>query len=96
MWFLASNYVFLMDSASLINVLYLLRKTDSLVTAIHVNSLIGGDSCSRAMVIGAAFGAAGENIPDQWVQKCNASVWSEIVEASDKVVKLIIGFPSYS
>ena len=64
-----------------------MRKASNLSDAIHINTLMAGDNCSRALVIGAAFGAAGSSIPESWEQKMNSNTWSEITAAADKIAK---------
>lgn len=59
---------------AILNVLYLLRVSNSLVEAIHLNNLIGGDNCSRSIVLGALYAASGgesATIPKEWLEKVN-------------------------
>lgn len=77
----------MMCLAALVNSLYVMRKATTLADAIHINTLMAGDNCSRALVIGAAFGAAGSAIPEAWTSKMNAKVWEEVSNAADKVAQ---------
>jgi len=57
--------------------IYFLKTQNNFVDAIRANILAGGDNCSRAMFIGAAFAAADtEAVPVEWKQK--AKHFSEI------------------
>ena len=54
---------------SLVAPLYLARKCATLEEAVDANIRAGGDSCSRAMCIGALYGAAGAACPTAWAGK---------------------------
>lgn len=70
---------------ALLNILYLLRKADNLLQAIHWNILMGGDNCSRALVLGAAYGASTGVVPEAWKNKLQSPLWLELEAAADKV-----------
>eukprot|EP01034_Spumella_vulgaris_P036503 gene36503-45016_t len=76
--------------------LYIARVSSTFEEAVTSNLIAGGDNCSRAMVIGALFGAwsddtstvdriEGQSLPSGWVEKVNVDLWSEIREAADKI-----------
>ncbi len=66
--------------------LYILKISTNLKEAINYNVLAGGDNCSRAAVIGAAFGASGSHIPKEWLDKVNKPMWAEIADLAIKTV----------
>ncbi len=74
-------------TGALIGSLYIARKANTLVEAVTLNALAGGDNCSRGMVIGAMFGATtkGGDIPLSWVEKVDTVLWDEICDRADKV-----------
>lgn len=73
-----------LPGAALVVMLVMLR-ADSLEEAIELNLAISGDNCSRASVLGGAFGAASAP-PASWVEKVQSQEWwTSVVSASHKV-----------
>jgi ADP-ribosylglycohydrolase len=81
---------------ALVASLYIARVSSTFEEAVTSNILAGGDNCSRAMVVGALFGAwsgdtssldrtEGQSLPAGWTDKVNADLWREIVEGADKI-----------
>lgn len=70
---------------ALVNALYVIRKANNLQEAIHWNTLMGGDNCSRSLVIGAAFGAAGDALPASWTNSISSHLWNELQTSADKI-----------
>eukprot|EP01034_Spumella_vulgaris_P027762 gene27762-34530_t len=81
---------------ALVASLYIARVSSTFEEAVTSNIIAGGDNCSRAMVVGALFGAwsgdtsavdrtEGQSLPSGWVEKVNADLWNEIREAADKI-----------
>jgi ADP-ribosylglycohydrolase len=71
-----------------LNSLFVAKNAKDLTEATHLNNIIGGDNCSRALVIGAIFGAVGhveDIIPADWIAKVNPKVWAEIEETSQQI-----------
>ena len=71
--------------------LHILQHSSSYQQAVRTNILAGGDSCGRAIVIGAVagavYGAEGNNgIPAQWITKLNR--WPEV---NDLLISLGLG-----
>ncbi|GMF43405.1 unnamed protein product [Phytophthora fragariaefolia] len=66
---------------------YVLLTSGSYVEALRANMLAGGDSCSRAIVIGAVTAAAcGEGaVPDEWKQK--TKVYAQVKALAEKIVQ---------
>ncbi len=53
-----------------------------------MNTLMGGDNCSRILAIAAGYGASATSedvLPRDWVEKTNSELWNEVREAADKV-----------
>lgn len=73
-----------------------MRKADTLTQAIHINNMIGGDNCSRSMMIGAAFAASENEIPSQWIEKISSKLWDEIEIHANQVNYSLLLFYSYS
>lgn len=71
--------------------LHILRKSRSLEEAIRTNILVGGDNCSRSMVIAAAFASLGEQVDQAviqaWENKVQENWWRPVVESIDKIVQ---------
>ena len=68
---------------------HILSHTSNYSEAVRTNILAGGDSCGRAIVVGAiagaAYGAGGENgIPVQWIEKLNQL--TEVNELLDALI----------
>lgn len=78
--------------SAILSSLYILRHSDSLENAVEQNVLVGGDNCSRAMVVAAAFAAfSGESdttILREWETKVQESWWRLASESIEKVMKL--------
>lgn len=72
--------------SSLLVSLLVMQETNSWEEAISLNILIGGDNCSRAMIVGAAFGASDLGA---WAhdgpQRVHKELWQEIVERAERI-----------
>ena len=65
--------------AALLNPLYLSRKCATYEEAVHANVIAGGDSCSRAICVGALYGAAGgSDMPSTWEAKMDPKLVEEV------------------
>lgn len=67
------------------NSLYIARRSSDLKGAVVSNLLAGGDNCSRAIAIGALYGAWKDEIPSDWIAKVKPDLWSEIETSAQKV-----------
>ena len=74
----------------LLGPLYIRRKYSSLIDAIEVNILAGGDNCSRAIVLGPMYVDTTTVIPHQWIEAMNKDLWSRIEVLTNKVRKSIV------
>lgn len=71
--------------AALLNSLYIMLHAKDLAEATELNIVVAGDNCSRAMVIGAAFGAHSE-VPADWISKVQGSWWNPTAADVEKIV----------
>ena len=62
------------------------KDAGSYESAIRSNILAGGDNCSRALLLGGVMGA-NAGIPEAWESQVDPSLWKEINELVDKVIK---------
>eukprot|EP00977_Amphora_coffeiformis_P002805 scaffold528_cov165-Amphora_coffeaeformis.AAC.17 len=58
------------------------------VTAVRENILAAGDNCSRAIFIGAIYGALGGDPPKEWVNKCHHMVEDACVSMAKQIATL--------
>ncbi|EGZ27550.1 hypothetical protein PHYSODRAFT_353417 [Phytophthora sojae] len=67
--------------------LFVLLTSSGYVEALRANMLAGGDSCSRAVVIGAVTAAAqdGDAVPAEWKQK--AKDYAEVQALAEKIIQ---------
>lgn len=75
-----------LPGAALVVMLVMLR-ANSLEEAIELNLAIRGDNCSRACVLGGAFGAASAP-PALWVQKVQSQKWWTFVASASRKVSI--------
>jgi hypothetical protein len=73
--------------SALLGPLYLVRKCATYVEAVHANIIAGGDSCSRAICVGALYGAAGGEMPPGWEAKIDSKLVEEVKSATLKIVQ---------
>ncbi len=72
--------------AALLVSLRLAYTLPSLSEAMHYNIAAGGDNCSRAMVLGAIYGAASAScVPAEWEAQLDRKRWQEVCAAAEKV-----------
>jgi len=71
--------------------LYICRKYASLIDAIEVNILAGGDNCSRAIVLGPMYvnTITDDVLPQSWIDTINTDLWGRIEELTSKVKFLL-------
>ena len=77
--------------SALLTSLYILRESSSLTEAVERNIRVGGDNCSRAMVVAAAFAAYDDNVDDVlagWESKVQESWWKPVSEYVSKVSRV--------
>ncbi|RYH13651.1 ADP-ribosylglycohydrolase family protein [archaeon] len=71
---------------ALVVALHIILHSSNFSDAIDLNIRAGGDSCSRALVIGAVFGAMpGTSIPEHWLSSVNGDIWKVVSSAADKI-----------
>jgi len=73
---------------ALLNVLYVWKNARTLQEAVEMNTLMGGDNCSRILAIAAGYGASATSedvLPRDWVEKTHSELWNEVREAADKI-----------
>ena len=75
----------------LLGPLYICRKYSSLIDAIEVNILAGGDNCSRAIVLGPMYVDSTTVVPNVWIEAMNKDLWGRIEELTSKVSRSIEG-----
>eukprot|EP00981_Chlorochromonas_danica_P008499 scaffold2205_cov183-Ochromonas_danica.AAC.24 len=73
--------------AALVVSLLVLKESKALEDALDTNVRIGGDNCSRALVIGAAWGAKGKELPQEWTKQVNENLWKEVVQRADVIAQ---------
>lgn len=64
--------------------LYLSKTVEVFEEAVNINILIGGDNCSRAMVLGSLY-AKKAVVPESWKSKVKPELLAEIDSFADKV-----------
>jgi ADP-ribosylglycohydrolase len=65
-------------------------KDDAYVTALRANILGAGDTCSRAVFLGAVLAAADERgVPQDWVDKMDQEILNRIDIAAVKIADLV-------
>jgi ADP-ribosylglycohydrolase len=57
--------------------------------AIRDNILAAGDTCSRAVLLGAVFGALTDKLPEEWIAKTNPDVLKKVDKAINGIVAVI-------
>ena len=66
--------------------LHIVLHSANLSDAMEANIKAGGDSCSRALVIGAVYGALPDaEIPESWMKSINGDIWRAVSSAADKI-----------
>eukprot|EP00599_Poterioochromonas_sp_BG-1_P003414 CAMPEP_0173140028 /NCGR_PEP_ID=MMETSP1105-20130129/4625_1 /TAXON_ID=2985 /ORGANISM="Ochromonas sp., Strain BG-1" /LENGTH=372 /DNA_ID=CAMNT_0014052903 /DNA_START=88 /DNA_END=1206 /DNA_ORIENTATION=- len=73
---------------ALLNVLYVWKNARTLQEAVEMNTLMGGDNCSRILAIAAGYGASAMSedvLPRDWMEKTQTELWNEVREAADKI-----------
>eukprot|EP00977_Amphora_coffeiformis_P030095 scaffold44656_cov168-Amphora_coffeaeformis.AAC.1 len=64
------------------------ENTNAYVTALRQNILAAGDTCSRAILIGAVLAAAGHEPPPEWVDKVDKATMERIDAVVDKLANI--------
>ena len=91
-------------------VLYILRSCSTYTEAILQNISIGGDSCGRAILLGAFYAAShyplpegesswkpgGGAIPVTWIEKCNEVEMENVLRVGNAVRKIFYVRKGYS
>eukprot|EP01031_Cornospumella_fuschlensis_P027511 gene27511-33230_t len=71
---------------ALVVALHIVLHSANLSDAMEANIKAGGDSCSRALVIGAVYGALPDaEIPESWMKSINGDIWRAVSSAADKI-----------
>ena len=59
------------------------------IKALRANILAAGDTCSRAVLIGAVLAAAAGSVPEEWVNKTSKDILDQIDEATTGILEAV-------
>ena len=62
---------------------------DAYAKALRANILASGDTCSRAVFIGAVLAAASGEVPQDWVDKVDKGTMDQIDALANKIAELV-------
>lgn len=68
---------------------YLFQNEPDYATAIRKNILGSGDTCSRAVFLGAVFAAAKGGPPQEWMDKVDSDLMKRVDAAANKIADLV-------
>ena len=64
------------------------NKNDAYVTAIRQNILGAGDTCSRAILLGAILGALGKEPPQSWIDQVDKATMQQIDSLVEQLAEM--------
>jgi len=62
---------------------------DAYVKAVRANILAGGDTCCRAVLLGAILGAASGSVPQSFVDKLSSETMAKVEEAIAGIIESV-------
>lgn len=68
---------------------FLFQNAPDYAKALRMNILGSGDTCSRAIFLGAVFGAANGGPPQEWIDKVDSDTMARVNEAANKIAEIV-------